>query len=483
MWASTILAALAVQSLSLVGSVGAKATAARAVLLRGASQTEGRVEQPALAPGWTGDYYRDTRSGFIYSYNNPNADDTQGYVIEPTWGGNWKWVAPGNANREWSNEKWAWVPKEGGEPPPPPAPAPGPAEPPPPPEGNALTASINCKTFKTTINQDYPDQGFFECHNLNMYGTHNVAYTPPAGCYCYAWSTNCPEETCTSSNAWEGEYCIGDKAKKDFGVKALTKWTIDLKGGIFKGNKHHDPDVSLCAYWIDTPSQPDFKPVPAIDGAKWKRVQSVLVFQGLTLAGCYDATKIANYEKTKKDLETKLNVKADVLYMICAEGGAEPEWKFLQLKETTRRSHGHGQVTLLDGRKYFSDNRTWHPKAPDLSLLQQPLDNYGELVARTGQEKPRPPCAIAIAAGERNKAGCPTDPPIMFPYTPTATLTVEVHGLAGEVEKATQESEQPEFCFKISSSELQPEICATWESGKPCCPVAPVTPEPAAAAA
>lgn len=410
-----------------------------------------------------------------YSYKNPYVENFGGYKIEPSWGGNWAVTAPGLDTREWDADKWAWVSKEAPAPAPAPAAPSGPAPEPPPPVHNALPEMNDCKAFQKATKEDYPDDGAFECHILRMYGSGGpLNHMSGDGCYCYAWTTNCPYETCTGGNMWEGKYCLDDRAKNEFKFEAVSKWQVSAISPLFNSFKHHPHNVALCAYWAAKPALPAYQPLPTIDKAKWHRVQTVLAFQGLSLAGCYDATQPSNYEKTRADLAKKLGVDVTIEYMICAEGGATPEWKFLQLEERTRRNGTHARVQLAGREGDDGVPGTWHPRAPNLALLQQRDPAWDPYLAG------RPACAMAIAAGERNKEGCPTDPPIMFPYTKTATLTAEITGLPGEVQKASAENEKADFCFPVSSSKLQPEICSQWESGKPCCMVAPVTPEPAA---
>lgn len=467
-------------------AVGAAGT--KELLLRGAAR--GRLERADDRIPYSGDWYRDLSHGWVYSYANPYAENTAGWDIQPTWGQGYNVVDSGAVGKKFDEAKWAWIsPEDAGGDAPAPAPPPGPAPPPPAPEGNSLHESLDCKGFYKAAKQDNPDNAPFECHLLRFTGTSNVFHSPGIGCYCYAWSSNCPYETCTVSHTWEGDYCLDPKVKA-FGLEGISKWQVNPADNLFGGFKHHASEVSLCAYWNhdQTASGPGFKPVAKPDPATYRKTMSVLVFQGLTLAGCYDATQVANYDKTSKAVAKALGVKVVIMYMICAEGGAEPEWKLLQLRETTRRSNHshHPKISLLENNEVEG---VWHPKAPDMSKLQEgpPAPQASGLsLLQEPQERDlggRTPCVIAIANGERNKEGCPTDPPIMFPYTPTATLTVEVTGLQVDVDGATALNEKPDFCVKGIPSKLQPEICTQWESGKPCCPVAPVTPEPSAPAA
>lgn len=367
----------------------------------------------------------------INSYQNPHATSLGGYMIEPTWGGNWALDVPGLEGKEWDEKKWAWVAKEGG-PPPAPAPAPPPAAPAEPQGNPAPEPTIDCGKLKAMAEADYADAPAMECHGMGIRGGANPVATNP-DCMCYAWTSNCPYETCQSSQVWEGKYCLADKVKKEFGITHLSKWSP------------MDGSVSLCGYWSSNGvTVHDALPIPAIDGAKWKTTQGLLLFQGLTLAGCYDATSAANYEATKKGLSDKLGLGdgLDIMYMVCAQGGASPEWKFLQLGAETHHRLAHNASQVPGGE----------------ALLQ-----LGRQVV---------PCVF-----NPGSEGCPTMPPVMFPYTPTATLSVEISGLSDTIGKAQKENEDDKLCFD-TPSKLQPQICVAWKSGEKCCEVAPVTPAP-----
>jgi len=169
------------------------------------------------------------------------------------------------------------------------------------------------------------------------------------------------------------------------------------------------------------------------------------------LASCYKAFDAGTYEKSRKMLLEKLGAKVDILYMICGEGGATPEWKLLQLGAETY--HMSGAVHRAADR---GSNVT--------SFVQKESQLRG---ARASLSLP--------CVDDPTAAGCPTKPPVMFPYTPTATLTVEIMGYHAEVQKAMGEAEKPDFCFD-AANDVQ--VCSVWKSGEKCCPVAPPTEAP-----
>lgn len=348
-------------------------------------------------------------------------------------------TVPGLEGKKWDPNVWAWV-DEG------PAPAPAPPPPPPAPPGEPVgnpppkqSDQMDCGKLKEMSEKDYADSPAMDCHPMGVRGGGTLPGHTQPDCMCYAWTSNCPYEVCQASQTWEGTYCVDKKIQKEFSVNAISKWS-PMSGAL-----------SLCGYWTSkAPVLHNPLPVPAIDGAKWKTTQGLLIFQGLTLAGCYDATSAGNYEATKKGLTDKLGLAGvDIMYMICAQGGATPEWKFLQVGERTERWKGRAPNATVPGA---------------MALLQ-----YGRQVV---------PCVF-----NPGSPGCPTQPPVMFPYTPTATLSVEISALPDVVGKAQKENEDGAFCFK-TPSELQPDVCTEWKSGEPCCAVAPVTeppsvPEPA----
>lgn len=177
-------------------------------------------------------------------------------------------------------------------------------------------------------------------------------------------------------------------------------------------------------------------PLISIDPKEWKQVTTALVFQGASLSNCYKAFDATTYEMSKEMLIKKLGAKIDILYMTCGTGpgSATPEWKFLQ----------------RDGRDAYTN-----------SLVQEKWQE---------QDVGPFPCLDNPSA-----AGCPTKPPVMFPYTPTATLTVEITGSHSEVQKAMQEAEKADFCFDAANDVA---VCTEWMSGSKCCMVAQPTQPP-----
>jgi len=396
----------------------------------------------------------------VYSYKNPSTFGnppgslSAGYEIpapdfdEAMKGGSsWGSQFTNQGKATWNGEKWAWEV--------PPAPAP-PAAPTPeygvpqdktnPPH----TVKLDCGGLFKDMMADYPDTPPLNCHPFSYY-VGSMDWSPPTGCECYAWSMNCPYETCTSSASWEGKYCLDPKAQK-YGFVGLSKWAFPLNGNYLPhgGYKHHPANIALCMYWTPKPANPSVMAHPPIDPAKWKRETTVLVFQGALLANCYKAFDAGTYEKSKGMLLKKLGAKLDILYMICGEGGASPEWKLLQLDAHTKPFHIHGAV---------------HRAADRGSNVSSFMQTESHLRGARAT-----PCVDDPTA-----AGCPTKPPIMFPYTPTATLQVEVMGYHTEIQKAMTEAEKGDFCFD-AANDVQ--VCTVWKSGDKCCPVAPPTEAP-----
>jgi hypothetical protein len=390
-----------------------------------------------------------------YSYRNPNIQMAAGAEVNPpdfdaamAGGQSWSTGFTGEQGAKWNGDKWAWELNPAPAPPPAPPPAYGvPVEKANPPH----TVNLDCAGLFNDMKADYPDTPPLNCHTFSYY-VGAASWSPPTGCECYAWSMNCPYETCTSSASWEGKYCLDAKAQK-YGFTGLSKWAFPLNGNFLPHGayKHHPGNIALCMYWTPKPANPSVMKHPPIDPAKWKRETTVLVFQGALLANCYKAFDAATYEKSKAMLVKKLGAKIDVLYMICGEGGASPEWKFLQLDAKTEPIRiGGGAV-----------HRAHDGGANVTSFVQ----TQGQLRGARAL-----PCIDDPTA-----AGCPTKPPVMFPYTPTATLSVEIMGYHNEVQKAMQESEKGDFCFD-AANDVQ--VCTQWKSGDKCCGVAPPTEAP-----
>jgi hypothetical protein len=394
----------------------------------------------------------------VYSYKNPNIQMAAGFEVQsPDFGeamkggSSWDPKFTGEDTASWNGDKWAWELNPAPAPPPGPTPAYGePREVANPPH----TVNLDCAGLFNDMKADYPDTPPLNCHTFSYY-VGAASWSPPTGCECYAWSMNCPYETCTSSASWEGKYCLDPKAQK-YGFTGLSKWAFPLNGAYLPhgGYSHHPGNMALCMYWTPKPANPSVLKHPPIDPAKWKRETTVLVFQGILLANCYKAFDAGTYEQSRKMLLKKLGVKLDILYMICGEGGASPEWKFLQLGHQEKTIHlGGGAVHKAHDR---GSNVTSFVERSSQGFLQRDMRAL--------------PCVDDPTA-----AGCPTKPPIMFPFTPTATLSVEVFGYNEEILKATQEAGKADFCFDAANDVT---VCTEWKSGDKCCPVAPPTEAP-----
>merc|ERR1719171_1257262 len=168
--------------------------------------------------------------------------------------------------------------------------------------------------------------------------------------------------------------------------------------------------MSLCLYWQNKPANQGLIQPPPVDPKKWKHETTVLAFQGTTLANCYKAFDASTYEKGTLALVSKLGVKLDVLYAICAAGGASPEWKFIQLGSTTHRNSSHNS-----SRHVYT------------TTGQGPSPEFVQMHRAAHRAIPLP------CVDDPSAAGCPTEPPVMFPYTPTATLSVEILGNVEDV--------------------------------------------------
>jgi hypothetical protein len=433
-------------------------------------QSDSSQKQPQLGSGWT-DYRRlygyegwyNLKPGetynhpLTYSYKNPNVQLNGGFEINPPpmdvamkGASSWTPSFTGEQNAQWNGKNWAWDVTAPPAPPPGPTPAYGePVEKANPPH----TVNLDCAGLFKDMKADYPDTPPLNCHTFSYY-VGSSSWSPPTGCECYAWSMNCPYETCTSSASWEGKYCLDPKAQK-YGFTGLSKWAFPLNGAYLPhgGYSHHPGNIALCMYWTPKPANPSVMKHPPIDPAKWKRETTVLVFQGAILANCYKAFDAGTYEKSKKMLLDKLGAKVDILYMICGEGGATPEWKLLQLDAKTEPIHISGAV-----------HRAADRGANVTSFMQTQSQLRGKKASQ-----------VVPCVDDPTAAGCPTKPPLMFPYTPTATLTVEIMGYHAEVQKAMGEAEKGDFCFD-AANEVQ--VCAVWKSGDKCCPVAPPTEAP-----
>lgn len=428
----------------------------RRVLLAQSStrlQRVGRAAQP--------DPYVST---WQYSYRNPNVQLASGWSIDPPPynaddplpGGNFGSQATNAEHYTWDGAKWAW---QGGPPAAPAAPAPafGPDAAVPKGGNGVVSNPINCGKMQKSMGEDYPDSPTMNCHPFSYYGGDQFV-TKSTGCECYVWTNLCPYETCTIGNMWEGKYCVDPKAQNEYKIIGISKWMMTLNGGFLPhgGYTQHPPQMSLCLYWIDKPANPGLPAPPLVDPQKWKRETTVLAFQGTTLANCYKAFDASVYEKGVKSLLQKLGVggKVEVLYAMCVSGGASPEWKFIQLAENTTR-HKHVFTARSEGM-------------PRGEFLQ--LQRAARAKARAkGLQSPTP------CVDDPSGPGCPTEPPVMFPYTPTATLNVEVIGRHADIAKAQKASSAGDFCFDAPNDVS---ICAAWKSGEKCCQVAPPTQPP-----
>lgn len=301
------------------------------------------VRQPAApapgpaAPGPAADPFAGYIGPWVDSFARPQ-EVGAGLTLKGKPGEDWTWEF-GEANQPKFNEKtWAWEV-------PPPAPAAAKEKGKGKGKGKAKGKGKGkgkekdvCKELLKAGAKDFPDQ-FLECHPYSYYSAGGALTARPTGCYCYAWSVNCPYETCNSRGAWDDE-CLA-KPAADLGFTSISKMPQPLDGGwVPQGAfKYHPGRMSLCMYWQPKPPNEGLPPLDA-NFNDMLPVGTDLTFYGVTLEGCLKVTMDpALYEATKAALLKALGEKdITVIFAQCGSFKAMIEGPRDQVEKAKKKA-------------------------------------------------------------------------------------------------------------------------------------------------